>query len=134
MTERRMFNADIETVSRMMDFVSAQVKDFPEKTAFNIKLCCEEILVNIASYAYPNGDGKLAIVWEDDTENKKVTIEFEDTGIPFNPLLKEDPALNVPIQERKIGGLGIMMVKKQMDTVEYAYTGGKNILTITKGY
>jgi anti-sigma regulatory factor (Ser/Thr protein kinase) len=129
-----MFNADIETVSQMMDFVSAQVDDFPEKTAFNIKLCCEEILVNIASYAYPNGDGKLAIVWEDDAENRKVRIEFEDTGIPFNPLVKEDPVLKVPIQERKIGGLGIMMVKKQMDTVEYAYTEGKNILTITKGY
>jgi anti-sigma regulatory factor (Ser/Thr protein kinase) len=133
-SERRVYNADIETVSEIMDYIAEQTGDFPEKASYDLKLACEEILVNIANYAYPEGDGQLAFLWEDDKDNRKVTVAFEDSGIPFNPLLLEDPILNVPIKARKIGGLGIMMVRKLMDAVEYAYSGGKNILTITKKY
>ena len=52
--------------------------------------------------------------------------------MPFNPLAKEDADITLSAEERKIGGLGILMVKKSMDAVDYTYEGGKNILTIKK--
>jgi anti-sigma regulatory factor (Ser/Thr protein kinase) len=88
--------------------------------------------VNIASYAYQDGPGRLAVEWINEPEEGQVIITFEDSGVPFNPLLKEEPDLTVPVSERKIGGLGIMMVRKRMDTVNYAYSDGKNILTLIK--
>ena len=61
-----------------------------------------------------------------------MTIQFLDNGTPFNPLAKEDADITLSAEERKIGGLGILMVKKSMDAVDYTYEGGKNILTIKK--
>jgi anti-sigma regulatory factor (Ser/Thr protein kinase) len=124
----------METVPDMMNFVAEFVENLPPKVAFNTTLVCEEILVNIASYAYPDGDGQLVILWENDAEKREYKLTFEDSGIPFNPLMREEPDLSVPIAERKIGGLGIMMVRKLMDTVQYTCVSGKNTLTITKVY
>jgi anti-sigma regulatory factor (Ser/Thr protein kinase) len=130
----KTFNADLGEVPGIMDFIAGLIQDFSEKTTYDIKLACEEILVNIASYAYPDGAGQLVVQWENDTDNHKVRFKFADSGIPFNPLLREAPDLTVPMKERKIGGLGIMMVRQRMDSVEYEYKDGKNILTVTKSY
>ena len=62
----------------------------------------------------------------------QVTIQFLDNGKPFNPLEKEDADITLSAEERDIGGLGILMVKKSMDAVDYEYVDGKNILTIKK--
>jgi len=124
----------MEAVPAVMEFITGLSKNFSAKTSYDIKLVCEEIVVNIASYAYPKDGGQLTVLWENDTSSQKLKIVFEDSGLPFNPLQQEDPKLDVPVAERKIGGLGIMMVRKLMDTVEYTYADGKNILTVTKGY
>jgi anti-sigma regulatory factor (Ser/Thr protein kinase) len=134
MTGKRIFSADIKSVPAMMNFVDAFIKNLPEKAAYNVRLSCEEVILNIVSYAYPGGDGQLDMSWEDDTERGLLNVTFEDSGVPFNPLQKEEPDLTIPMRERKIGGLGIMMVRKLMDEVRYAYVDGKNRLTITKGY
>ncbi|MBR4437044.1 MAG: ATP-binding protein, partial [Spirochaetales bacterium] len=55
-----------------------------------------------------------------------------DDGEAFDPLAKSDPDIDLSAEERQIGGLGIFMVKKSMDSVEYEYRDGKNILTISK--
>ena len=133
-SERRAFAANKESVSGMMEFIDGLMVDFSAKTSYDIRLACEEILVNITSYAYPDGDGQLVIFWENDTGRRKLRIEFKDSGIPFNPLLIDKPKLDVPIAERKIGGLGIMMVRKLMDEVQYEYVEGENILTVFKEY
>ena len=57
---------------------------------------------------------------------------MKDGGIPFNPLEKPDPDVTLSAEERKIGGLGIYMMKKTMDEVSYAYEKGENILTMVK--
>ena len=62
----------------------------------------------------------------------QVTIQFLDNGKPFNPLEKEDADITLSAEEWDIGGLGILMVKKSMDAVDYEYVDGKNILTIRK--
>ena len=62
----------------------------------------------------------------------RVQVQFVDSGVPFNPLAKKDADITLSAEERNIGGLGILMVKRSMDAVEYAYSEGRNILTLTK--
>jgi len=133
-SDKKIFDANIDTVPLMMSVVERLCEGLPEKAAYDITLASEEILVNIAKYAYPDSEGKLAFFWENNTETRVFTFVFEDAGIPFNPLLQDEPELSVSFQERKIGGLGIMMIRKRMDDVQYSYTDGKNILTIKKSY
>lgn len=133
-TEFRVFDANLETVPEILKFIETLTNDFTAKLSYDITLVCEEILVNIASYAYPDGDGQLTVSWENDEDSRKLKIDFEDSGIPFNPLDRADPDLNLPIAERQIGGLGIMIVRRMMDDVQYKNTDGKNILTVVKSY
>ena len=62
----------------------------------------------------------------------KVWLTFTDEGVPYNPLAKEDPDITLSAEERKLGGLGIYMVKKMMDEFRYEYKDGKNIVTVCK--
>ncbi len=65
-------------------------------------------------------------------EPLSVVITFIDNGVPYDPLRKTDPDTTLSAEEREIGGLGIYMVKKSMDGVEYEYKDGQNILKIIK--
>ncbi|MBP5242920.1 MAG: ATP-binding protein, partial [Clostridia bacterium] len=76
--------------------------------------------------------GKAGIRIEIMDEQKAVIITFTDCGIPYNPLLKQDPDVTLSAEEREIGGLGIFMAKKTMDDVSYRYEDGKNILKLKK--
>lgn len=98
--------------------------------AYMIHLVVEEIVVNIVDYAYPEGNGYLEVCINNDS--KELTIEFRDHGIPFNPLEQSMPDLDIPLEERSIGGLGIFLTKEMMDNVEYRYEQGENILIIKK--
>lgn len=102
------------------------------KVMSQVEIAVEEIYVNIVHYAYPSGDGEAVIRCETDREVPKMTIQFLDAGTPFDPLAKEDADISLSAEERSIGGLGILMVKKLMDEVTYCYEEGKNILTIVK--
>ena len=62
----------------------------------------------------------------------RIQIQFVDAGVPFNPLAKKDADITLSAEERHIGGLGILMVKRSMDAADYVYSGGNNILTLTK--
>lgn len=117
-----------EIIQAVME--TPEVEAFPELT-FTLQLVTEEIVVNIVSYAYPDGaDGDLEIdVLRSETEIK---LEFFDSGTPFNPLEKEDPDTTLSAEDRPIGGLGIFLVKQMMDDVRYRHENGRNILTISK--
>ena len=74
--------------------------------------------------------GTIRLVVEELVRDKeRFTLRFRDKGIPFNPLEKDPPDTTLPMEQRKIGGLGIFLVKKKMDAVEYEYTNGENVLT-----
>ncbi len=124
-------DAKLDNLDEVLDFISGSLEeaDCPMKLITQINIVVEEIFVNIAHYAYnPEiGYAKLRIKVDDVVE-----IEFEDSGVPYDPLAKEDPNITLSAEERNIGGLGIFMVKKIMDTVEYRHEDGKNILTIRK--
>lgn len=96
-----------------------------------IRLVAEELVVNVVDYAYPDGCNDYLDV-EIMRDDNSITLCFRDGGVPFNPLAKETPDTSLPLEERRIGGLGILMVIKKMDSVEYAYNNGENVLTVTK--
>lgn len=96
-----------------------------------IRLACEELVMNITSYAYPEGvEGFLEVDVEKTDE--RIVIRFKDGGMPFNPLEHKKPDTKLPWKLRRIGGLGIFLVNKKMDDVRYAYEDNMNVLTIEK--
>ena len=119
MIQRNEFDATFEAIAEIMDFVEDMTKGLPEKAMYDLRLASEEIVVNIVTYAYPAAGGPLAITW--------------DNGIPFNPLEYPAPAVDVPLENREIGGLGIMMVRKRMRDVRYRRAAGTNVLTVEYG-
>lgn len=96
-----------------------------------IRLVTEELVLNIVNYAYPNNDNGYLDV-EIMRDENSITLRFHDGGVPFNPLEKEPPDITLPLYERKIGGLGILMVIREMDSTEYEYTEGENVMTVSK--
>ncbi|MCR5628608.1 SpoIIE family protein phosphatase [Eubacterium sp.] len=106
--------------------------DCPKGIANQIYIAAEEIYVNIASYAYPDREGMAVVITDYDEETKEFSIRFVDAGIKYNPLKKEDPNTDLTAKQRRIGGLGIFMVKKIMDSVSYEHKGGNNIFVMKK--
>ena len=106
--------------------------DIQERIKKQLMICCDEIFTNIASYAYPDGKGDVAITVEFVSETRSLQIIFSDSGIAFDPLAISEPDTSSALSERKIGGLGMFMVKKMMDSVDYCRKDGKNILILTK--
>ena len=127
-------DAEVKNLDMVFDFIHAQLDeaDCPMKAAMQIDLAVDEIFANISNYAYNPDVGKAKIICAVENNPLRVEISFEDNGIPYNPLEKDDPDITLSADERQIGGLGIFLVKKNVDTVEYRYEDGKNILTIKK--
>lgn len=96
-----------------------------------INLILEEALVNVVSYAYAEGeDGEITLTALFDVETGKLTFEISDRGIPFDPTEAPQPNLDASVDERRIGGLGIHLVRTLADHVEYRRSDDTNILTI----
>lgn len=129
---RAVFAARLDNLELMLDFIERNAKEtgFDARKTRQVRLASEEALVNVINYAYPGQSGEVEITCS--TEDRRLLLEIADSGIPFNPLLSPDPDISAPMEERKIGGLGIYMVRSIMDTVEYRREQDKNILTLTK--
>ena len=106
--------------------------DCPPKIMFQVEVSVEEIFVNICHYAYGDVVGQATVSAE--VADNKLTLHFVDSGVPFNPLEREEVDITVPAEERAIGGLGIHIVKKKMDETHYIYEDGQNKLTIVKSF
>lgn len=102
------------------------------KTRMRLQLAVEEVFVNIVHYAFPEGSGDVVFETEIRDVPRRVVLRFVDAGIPFNPLEKEEPDVELPAGEREIGGLGIFLVRKNVDHMEYERKDGRNVLTMTK--
>ena len=125
-----------ENVRILTEMVDAELEklDCPISTQMQIELAIDEVFTNIVSYAYVSGTGeKTATVQFDyDPGTGCITLLFVDNGIPYDPMKKEDPDVNLPAEKREIGGLGIFLVKKTMDEMHYEYRDGQNRLTLVK--
>ena len=126
--------ARIENLQQVLSFVDGCLEQAacPMKIQMQIDVAVEELYVNIASYAYAPEEGPVTIRVETGADASRVSVTFIDRGVPYDPLKKPDPDVTLSAEERQIGGLGIYMVKKSMDGMEYAYQNGQNILTIHK--
>ena len=102
------------------------------KTQMAVCVAIEEVFVNVAHYAYGSGEGDMNLSIGFDKQSRAITFRMTDKGIPFDPLKKPDPDITLSAEEREIGGLGIFITKKTMDSVTYAYENGENILTMIK--
>ena len=132
--KEKVLKAKTENIEELLGFVADYLEpySFEAKTRKQIYMAVEEIFVNISEYAYQDEEGE--IVFEVDTTDDPLAVmfRFTDEGIPFNPLLKEDPDIHKPLREKRPGGLGIFIVKNTMDKTQYDYSDGKNILTFWK--
>ena len=97
-----------------------------------IGMAVEEIFINIASYAYPDGDGEAEILINILDEPLLAEITISDAGDAYDPLAKPDPDLEMEVEERQAGGFGIYLVKEVMDEISYRREDGRNILTMRK--
>ena len=121
-----------ESMEQVMAFVDEQLEahDCSMKSQTQLDIAVDELFTNIASYAYGAETGEAVIEME--FPNGFAEITFRDWGTPYNPLERPDPDVTLSAEERKIGGLGIYMVKKSMDSVSYRYEDGQNVLTIRR--
>ena len=126
--------AKIENIELVTDFVNAilEEKECSVKMQMQIAVVIDEIFGNIANYAYAPGSGEATVQVEIEDSPKRLELVFIDKGVPYNPLENKDPDITLDIEERKIGGLGIFLVKKMMDEVSYEYADGQNILKLKK--
>ena len=126
--------AAVENIETVTEFITEELQklDCPIKAETQIAVAIDELFGNIARYAYTPDVGKATVRFEVEEEPLSVVITFIDNGVPFNPLAKSDPDVHLSAQEREIGGLGIFLVKKTMNMVEYEYKDGQNILMIKK--
>ena len=104
----------------------------PMKTQMAICVAIEEVFVNVAHYAYGGGEGDMTLGIGFEENSRTVTFRMSDKGVPFDPLQKPDPDITLSAEERDIGGLGIFIAKKTMDSISYAYENGENVLTMMK--
>ncbi|MBQ4515132.1 MAG: ATP-binding protein [Anaerolineaceae bacterium] len=126
--------AEIEKLDDVLLFVDTQLEsvDCPLKTQMQLDVVVEELFVNIAHYAYEGKSGDAIISMLFNKETSEVEIEFKDSGIAFDPLAKADPDVTLSAEDRQIGGLGIFMVKKNVDFIDYRRENDQNILVIRK--
>ena len=126
--------ARAESIPQVTDWADAALEALgcPLRAQMQIDVAIDEIVSNIARCAYPDGEGSLEARLDFDDAARAVSLTFLDSGVPFDPLQREDPDVTLPPEARGVGGLGIFLVKKTMDAVRYRYENGQNVLRIEK--
>ncbi len=122
--------AKLENLDSWMRAVSdcARGQGFDPDRISEMELALEEALVNICSYSYPEEPGEAEIICKADDHN--LVVEVIDSGIPFDMTELPDPDTTADVSERRIGGLGIFLVKKMANEVHYHREGNRNILNL----
>lgn len=132
-TERHLIlHNDVQQIPQLAEFVEtiADEKKLDQGLAMSLNLALEEAVTNVIMYAYPEGDGLVDI----EAIIREHTLEFiiSDSGQPFDPTAAPEADTSLSLDDRPIGGLGIYLVRKLMDSVHYQRLEGKNILTLIK--
>ena len=101
------------------------------RTVHDLNLALEEVITNIISYGFDAGTEHQIRV-DLRLEDAQLTTRLEDDGRAFDPLAVPEPDLDVPLEERSVGGLGILLVRRLMDQVTYSRLDGRNVLLMIK--
>lgn len=132
--EQLILEATVENLPQATEFIieSLEEKNCKPKVTMQMELVMEELFVNIAHYAYKPDTGNCIIQREFEENPRAIIVTFIDSGVPYNPLKHEDPDTSLGVEEREIGGLGIFLVKKNVDNISYEYKDGQNVLRLKK--
>jgi len=120
-------------VGRLNDFVKDYCGklDLDRKTSAGLRLALEETVVNVIYYAYPAGyRGEVSVLAECDRKNLRFTVT--DSGTPFDPTTVLEADTTLEAEDRPIGGLGVLLTRKMMDSIAYTSRNGQNVLFLTK--
>ena len=134
--KKKMDKITVKAEIAMLDDVTNFADAFMESCGYDaalktqVDIVIDEIYANICSYAYPDGAGEAEIGLA--ASGGSFELTFTDSGLEYNPLERKDPDIDMKLEERKIGGLGIFIVKKSMDEISYEHKDGQNILRIKK--
>lgn len=134
MEKEIIFKNHLDEVTRIATFIETISEELELNLALvsSLQLAIEEAIVNVIEYAYPKGTEGEASLSIHHTDNV-LTFTLADSGTPFDPTAKADADTTLSVEERPIGGLGILLIKKIMNEVDYRYENGKNILIMKKG-
>ena len=133
LTQSIVLTNNIQEVPRLNAFVGEVCKSVgvEEKVAMQIKVAVEEAVVNVMKYAYPQGrTGDVTIEAAHNDQRLKFTII--DSGKPFDPTTQSEVDTTLPARKRTIGGLGIHIMRKNMDSINYERIDDLNVLTLRK--
>lgn len=124
--------AAVDSLDAVNDFLSEEMEkaELSMKLQTSLSLVVEEVFVNIAHYAYAPGEGDATVEFA--ISDGELTLTFSDEGTAYNPLTHEDPDITAKAEDRAIGGLGLLLVKKIMDGAEYRREGGRNLFILNK--
>jgi sigma-B regulation protein RsbU (phosphoserine phosphatase) len=133
LTETLTIKNDVHEVKRFGDFMKSIVEKLgiDASQGRQLRLAVEEAVVNVIDYAYPmdiEGDITINMMFDGQT----LRFQIIDAGVAFDPTAKQKADTTLSVEDRQIGGLGILLVRELMDSINYERTDGKNILTLIK--
>ena len=133
MARHLILHNNLQQIPQLAEFVEAvcEEKDLPLPMVMSLNLALEEAVTNVILYAYPDGTDGLVDI-EATVRDDGLEFIISDSGKPFDPTAAPEADVTLGFEERQIGGLGIFLVRNIMDTVEYRYENGRNILTMVK--
>lgn len=124
---------DVSELEKVMSFVSDLClrNAIPPDTEYDLNLALDEMIINVAKYAFPEG-GEHQFTVRISLNDKEFKASIEDEGVEFDPTAHPAPDLDAPLEERKENGLGIFLVRQIMTSVEYMRVDGKNVVKLYK--
>ena len=130
---KKRFDPIVDKAADIIEYVMSS-PDMPEDEGlrFKVRLSVEEAVVNVVNYAYSGGIGWMEAGTQLDPDGVELSITLRDAGVPFNPLGQDDPDITASVEDRKVGGLGIFLCKNLMDSIEYRFEDGCNVLVMRK--
>ena len=133
LSETLVLKNDVKEVAKFSAFIKSVLEKLAIEKSLSrqLRLAVEEAVVNVIDYAYPAGqEGEIEVQIMSDGKTMKTVIT--DAGVAFDPTAKEKADTTLSAEDRQIGGLGILLVREMMDTINYERIHNKNILTLTK--
>ena len=132
---RRQFPGTLESIAEVRQWLQQLGKQhqWQESTAYAVQISLDELLTNAVRYGHPGTDQPHAIMVEVHCESGAIHITMEDDGIPFDPFHEAaEPELDADLEHRKVGGLGVHIVKTMMDEYHYQRVENRNRIQLTR--
>ncbi len=141
-SDRLKLNNNSNEIERFYQWISSYFSrtSLPNPVTYAIEMALEELILNSMSHGKRNsqesddnpGEIEIYIQFDPEEASREVTITVSDDCEPFNPLAAEQADTETALEQRQIGGLGIHLTRKQMDTIEYRRESNKNIMIMKK--